>query len=590
MGVMEKMRNSTGIILWVLIFSFGILWMLQDTQVFDAVGRAPSSLGSVNGEPISNSEYQQQVNFYVNRYNEQSGNSMTPSIRTNFEDRAWNQLVTGKILEQKMNELGIIVTDQELIDMITGPNPAPFIRQQFGREDGSINRAALNAAIESEQNSRVWIAIEQQLSAQRRQQKMNTFVQASMQVSAYEVKQQYIRNNTTANIEFVRFPYASISESDIQISDNELEDYYDEHQDQFQQDEAYEFKYVTFSKTATEQDTARTIQELKNLRQDFAEAQNDSLFLVRYQSAVPYNPVFVDKEDIEPLYEPVLDLADGEVSNLIKEDGQLYLLKKLEEQANQIKFVVLSYTIRPDPIATIDERAREADDFSFFANQESFENEATRLDLSVEETSATKGADFIAGLGQSPQVLDILEDSEQGEISNPIELTNAFIVLKVTNIIPEGTRPFEEVEDQIETIVFNEKRKEQLAQKVSEMLQSNNNLQSLAQTSGNEVESMQNLRMSSETIAGAGREPGVIGAVFGLETGEISQAIKGTSAVFVVKVEEIQPAEPSEMNNETARQIREELQQQKAQSFTQVWLAQLKEQAEIEDHRSQVLR
>ena len=65
MGAMAKMRNSTPVILWVLIFSFGILWVLQDTQVFDVMAGGPTNMGSVNGSTISIEEYNDRVSFYI---------------------------------------------------------------------------------------------------------------------------------------------------------------------------------------------------------------------------------------------------------------------------------------------------------------------------------------------------------------------------------------------------------------------------------------------------------------------------------------------------------------------------------------------
>ncbi|MBN2732311.1 MAG: SurA N-terminal domain-containing protein, partial [Balneolaceae bacterium] len=467
------MRRSTGVILWVLIFSFGILWMLQDTQVFSAMGAGPRSLGSVNGEPISNEEYQSRISYYSNQYSQQTGNSANAEQRAYYEEQAWNELVTSKLLQQKMDNLGITVTDQEVVNMITGENPDPFIRQQFAREDGTIDRVALNAAIESEENSQVWIAIEQQLRQKRRQQKMSNYVQSAMQVSQYEVEQQYIRNNTTADIRYVRFPYADVPDSEVEVTNADLRDYYNEHQDKFRQKESYRFKYVTFDKTPTKEDTARTIEELRNLRTDFAEARDDSLFLVRYQSTTPYNPEYVNKDEVRDLFQPVLNLKKGEVSEVIQDGGDLYLLKKLDERGNEVQFVVLSFAIRADPIATVDARAEEADDFSFFANQDGFEEEAGRRELEIKESMATKGNNFIAGLGQSRQILDMLENSSEGTISKPIELSGQFVVLKVSNVTPAGVRPFEEVRSQIETAVRNNKRKAQVADRVSQLVQNN---------------------------------------------------------------------------------------------------------------------
>lgn len=590
MGVMDKMRRSTGIILWVLIFSFGVLWMLQDTRVFEAMGAGPRSLGSVNGEPISHEEYQSRITFYSNQYSQQTGNSSNAEQRAYYQEQAWNELVTSKLLQQKMDNLGIAVTDQEVVNMITGDNPDPFIRQQFGREDGSIDRVALNAAIESKENSQAWISIEQQLRQKRRQQKMSNYVQSGMQISQHEVKQQFVKNNTTADISYVRFPYAEVSDSEVDVTDADLRDYYSNNEDKFEQKESYRFKYAAFDKTPTREDTTRTIEELKNLRTDFADTQNDSLFLVRYQSNTAYNTEYVNKEDVRELFKPLLDLQQGEVSQVIKDGGNLYLLKKLDEQANEVKFVTLGFTIKADPIATVDKRAEEADDFSFFAEQDGFEEEANRRDFTLKEGFATKGTDFIAGLGQSRQILDMLENSSEGTISKPIELSGQFVVLKVTEMTPGGVRPFEEVRSQIETTIRNSKRKAKVAGRVNELLKSNSNIESLAEAASKQVSSANALTMSAQTIPGAGREPEVVGAVFGLKEGTLSGAIKGISAVFVVNIESKKQANAETMTAAAQQQIRGQLQQQKSKAFTEVWLEQLKNEAEIEDYRSRVLR
>src|SRR5699024_6554288 len=187
-------------------------------------------------------------------------------------------------------------------------------------------------------------------------------------------------------------------------------------------------------------------------------------------------------------------------------------------------------------------------------------------------------------------VLSFLESAGNGDISKPIETPSQFIVLKVTDITPEGTRPFKEVKPQIQNIVFNRKRANLAAEKAAGMLKSAHSLQEFANAAGEQVSTMQNLRLSAETIAGAGREPAVIGEVFGLKKGTLSAPIKGTSAVFVVEVTEKKQADASEITSEDAEDIREELQQQKVAAFTQIWIEQLKEGADIKDNRRAVLR
>src|SRR5690625_3299806 len=111
-----------------------------------------------------------------------------------------------------MDELGITVTDNELTDMITGPNPDPFIYQQFADESCNIDRIALQSAIDAPENSLIWITIEQQLRDKRRQQRMGNFIYTGLKVSELDIRNEYIRDNSFADILYVRLPYSEISD------------------------------------------------------------------------------------------------------------------------------------------------------------------------------------------------------------------------------------------------------------------------------------------------------------------------------------------------------------------------------------------
>ncbi len=591
MGVMEKMRNSTASILWILIFSFGILWVLADTQVFDVMSTAPRSLGSVNGEPISLDEYNNRVNYYTEQYSQQTGGSLTPEMRTMYENQAWEDLVAAELIQQKMNEIGIAVTDNEILEMVTGENPAPFIRQRFQAEDGTIDRIALRAAIEAPENSEAWIMVEQQLRDSRRQEKMSNFISSGLKVNSLEVKNEFVRENSFADIRYLRFPYSEVSDDEITVSEEELRNYYQDNTEDFERSETYQFRYVSWDKTPTSSDTTNTVNEIEDLRTAFANAENDSLFLQRYQSMVPYRNTYVDVNDIREEYQPVVDLPVGEVSEVVMIDGNPHVFKKIDRRGDEIKFSVLAFDVIADPIATIDRLAEQAGEFQFYASSEGFEQEAERRDLEIRESTATKDNPFIPGIGQSQQTMQALENLKSEQISEPIELNNQFVVIQMLERTPEGPRPFNQVRDQVENIVRNEKRKEMVYQQVQELVQSNSgDLESLATASQKEIQNAEAIRSSGNTIPGAGRELKVIGKIFGMETGEQSDPIQGENAVFIVEVTDISMADPTTMTDTQRQQIENRLEQQKFIALNQVFLDQLKEEADIEDNRSELLQ
>lgn len=591
MGVMEKLRSSTPIVLWVLIFSFGILWVLQDTQVFDVMAGGPATVGTVNGDAISLEEYNSRVSYYADQYSQQNLPN-TADMRALYEEQAWEDLVAERLISQKMNELGITVSDEELVNMILGENPDPFILQQFQDEEGNLDRIALQAAVEAPENEPIWVMIEQQLRQSRQQQKLSNFIFSSLQVGGLEVERAYERANSYADIRFVRLPYSDVAESEITVTDQEISDYYNRNRDEFQRERTWHFRYVSFEKIPTREDTLRAIQDLEELADEFRETDPAELasFLIRNQSLTGYSDQFIAADDIREEYRTVLALDAGEVSDVEMIGGVPHLFRKVDERNGEVKFAVLALPVEPDPIATIDRLAEQANDFSFFAREEGFDSEAARNTMEIHSATATEGMPFVPGIGEARALLSELERMRPGSISEEIELSDRFLVVQLTDEIPAGPRPMEEVRNQIENTLRGRKRVEMTVQRAEELLRANATLDALAEAAGQEVQTAGNVRWGGATIPGAGREPGIIGAVFGLSEGERSGVLEGNNAAFVIEVDEMNRSDASEMSDEQRRQLSQEMEQLKFMLFSEVLIDQLKEDARIRDNRHRLIR
>jgi peptidyl-prolyl cis-trans isomerase D len=586
MGVMEKMRGSTKYILWLLIFSFGILWVLADTNVFETMQAGPQSMGQVNGESISIQEYNQKVQNYTERYRQQTGESVTQELRAYYEDQAWEELVLDILLKQKMDELGIVVTDQEVVDMVTGPNPDPFIRQQFTDETGQINRQALNQAISAEENTQVWIMIEQQLRDKRRREKLANYMDASVVVTDADIQKSFINQNSTVSFEYVRVPYSTVTEDMLSYEDSDLRGYYNDNKEKYKRNKTWQISFVSWDKSPTEQDTNRVFSEVRDLREDFASTEDDSLFFLRWESDKEYNLSSVSADDIREEYRPVLDLEVGEVSEIVVDaNDRLHLLKKVGEENGEVQFVDYTRGINADPISTIDAIAREADDFSFFAEEEGFKDEAERRELTVRSANATEGTPFVPGLGQSRQVMTFLESSEKGAVSPVFELPQQFVVVQVEDVILEGYRPFEDVKSQVENAYKNQLRKERVAQQVTEARTQQTELSAIATALSVNTMSAEAINYDAQFIPGAGREPVVLGAARGIELNALSEVIEGESATFVVQVTNRNEADPATITGEQQQQLSTQLEQERRQAIMNTWMEELKEDAKIKDYR-----
>ncbi len=689
MGLMQKLRSSTKYIIWLVIISFGLLWGLSDTQVFDAMMTSPRDMAEVNKEPISWAEFNQRVSLLTEQHREHTGVSPDREIRAHYEEMAWEQLVIDKILRQKMQDIGIQVADSELVEMVTGDDPDPFIRQQFTRDDGTIDRVALQNAIEAPENREIWLMIEQQLREQRRQEKLQHYIEASVQVSDYEIEEEYKKRNSYAEFHYVRFPYFDISRDEIEISDSEIRSYYRDNEHRFQRNKSWNFSYVTFPVEATPEDTARARYQLADLRQEFRETDDIPGFLDDYRSETDYFDSFLKPSEVRREHLKAFEMEIDEVSEPYVSDERVHMIRLLEERPSdetyvrvrqiwlddeeedmedllddaehimnrvhagqsfeqlaklhshdehagyggelgyierddkpeelsdaifnaspgsiigpithrdgififqildrtnkEIRFADMSLEIEPDPFETVQYLANEAEDFQFFAMADGFFDEARRSNYSLEEAVATEGQPFIPELGQSRIILNALEQMESGDISDVIETEEYFLVLHVDEVIPEGTRPLDEVRSQIESTLRDKKRQELLVRRVNEMLNDNVTLEALAEKSEKTIQHAEDVRFSEPNIPVVGREPKVVGTAFSLPVGERSSAIPGNNAVFVMMVNHREMADVSAMTMDKRREIREELQEQKNEAFGRVWAERLKADADIRDFRT----
>ena len=589
MGVMTKFRDNTGIILWILIGSFGLLWVVMDVFDPNALMMGPRTLGSVNGEPISYEEYNGRIQYYTNAYSQQTGQSMNSELRASYESQVWEEIVSAKLLEQKMDELGITVTDDELLDMVYGENPDPLIRQYFQREDGTIDPFMVQNVLSDEQYSQEAIAIELQLRQKRRQEKLSNYITSGLQVTQTEIEREFVWRNTFAELEYLRFPYSDVNESTIQIPDTDLYSYYNANKELYTQEKSYRANYVRFSTLPTSEDSAIIREELENLRTDFAIAESDSVFLVMQQSSTPFNGVLVDKDELREEYEAVLSVAVGEVTEVLDLGTSAAIIKNISEDRNKIQFAVMSRIYEALP-ATLNDAGEKADEFQYFAEENDFIEEANRAELSVGSIFATEGNTFVSGLGNSQQVLDFLSRSEVGDISAPIELSNELVVLQLIEVTEEGFRPFEDVRSQLESAVRIEKRKEVLQAQIQEWLTQHNDMISLSEATGKSIESVVNVSANSTVLKGAGREPEVIGYAFSMDVNERSGPIAGESAVYVLHLINKTKPNLAATTPDTFENIRQQLEQELNNEYLSVWILQLKDEADIIDNRFVLLQ
>jgi peptidyl-prolyl cis-trans isomerase D len=165
----------------------------------------------------------------------------------------------------------------------------------------------------------------------------------------------------------------------------------------------------------------------------------------------------------------------------------------------------------------------------------------------------------IPGLGTKRELVKWIYGANLGEISDPYPVEDKYVVAIVTEINKEGTMSPAKARAQIEPILRNQKKAEQIAKKLGNPA----SLDAVASASGQQIQTADSLRFNSPYLPnGAGQEPKVIGTAFDKQLAgkPVSPAINGTSGVYFVRVDNVSALSNAEADIQQQRFMQEQQQ------------------------------
>jgi peptidylprolyl isomerase/peptidyl-prolyl cis-trans isomerase D len=434
MGVMNNLRENTGVSLWILVLSFGVIWTLQDSNVFESMGQQTRNIAVVNGSPIRYEEFQQVMEQQRRRMQQQFGNQ-TNSQRMNemVRERTYTQLVNSELMEQEMDRLGVSVTDKEVTDMVFGSNPHPIIRRQFADSTGQINYELLRNAAQNPQTTQQWRQLEDFLRKQRRQQKMNAVVQATIHVSDQDVEEYYRRQNSSVAARYVSQRYASVPNDSIEVTSSDLRTYYESNREQYERPKTLQLEYIALSKEATAEDTTAIAEDLADLREEFAAAEDDSTFLAENASDEPYSGDYRTADEMPSAMADAIfqNLEVGSVVGPVFADGAAHLIKVRDARPAESEYVHARHILLRSDDASAETRRRLASiRDSIASGAAAFEQMARRYS---DDGSASEGGDLgWFGRGRMVEAFEAAAfDATPGELVGPVRSRFGYHLIRV---------------------------------------------------------------------------------------------------------------------------------------------------------------
>jgi peptidyl-prolyl cis-trans isomerase D len=276
MGLMNKLRDSMP---WVLAGLAGVFFL---TIIFDwgAQGTAfqgsrpdPTTVATVNGEKITFAEYNSTVEMMRQQKLQQTGKTdLTEAELEEVQTQAWDQVVGRALIKEQAREMGITVSDGEIRDMMFY-NPPMDLRQQFTDSTGQFRQDVYWQALRDPKNDTIVRNMEQQFREQLVLQKWQGLMSSSIIVPTTELQRRFRNENDKVQIRLVTInPTGAPQDFIKQVTDAQVEKYYEEHKNRYKAEEQRKVKFTIFSTAATGRDSAMAREGAESVRRQLASA------------------------------------------------------------------------------------------------------------------------------------------------------------------------------------------------------------------------------------------------------------------------------------------------------------------------------
>jgi peptidyl-prolyl cis-trans isomerase D len=290
MAAIGKIREQSTLLL-IVIGGAMVAFVLGD--IFSGRGTAPADqyVGQVFGEEINMLDYERRVEAQ-----KQSMASVGQPVSTQAEqqirNQVWNNMVQEKIMYNELNKLGLRLSQDEFDDIRFGQNVRPefandenFVNPETGQFDPKLVQNYFSFL-----NDQYPLFYENQVNrvvSERLYEKYNNMVKKGIYVNTLEGKDAYIAQERKVRMNFVVKTFDSVADSTVEVTEADLKTYFNKHKDEdrFERDAVANINYVAFDVVPTDEDKALIKEELEDIKGDFANSKNDSLFVLKYSNS-----------------------------------------------------------------------------------------------------------------------------------------------------------------------------------------------------------------------------------------------------------------------------------------------------------------
>ena len=341
MALIKKIRQRTGLAIGVI--AVGLIFFVVGGDLLGPnsmiLGGGRMVVGEIAGEDVSYEEYMNRIELAKFSFQQNTGRNPSENEMTSLREQAWQALIVDRIFSEQYEELGLVVSDEELVDMVQGKNIIPQLRQQLTNpQTGEFDRQQLVAFLQSlqgadAQQQAFWAQQEQLFADSRLRIKYDNLLITSEYATSIEGKREHLGANTSADIDHLYVPYYAVADSLVPVTESELKTYLNNNREKFRATNSRDLEYVQFDLLPSAEDSALTISEIERLTEELKSVETDSVFALRNSEGTqPFRVIYPGDPLPQTLAAHVEDPQKGEVYGPYLTDRSSYVSYKVTDK------------------------------------------------------------------------------------------------------------------------------------------------------------------------------------------------------------------------------------------------------------------
>ncbi len=366
MATLEKIRNQAGLLVGIVglaLLAFIIGDLLNSSSSIR--NRNLNNVVVINGKTVDYQEYLTRENEMVERYKMMMRTSnLNETYMSQIRQSVFDDIVIESLLEPRFSELGIMVTTQEMTDMVEGENISPVLLQNrdfHNPETGMFDRYALNMFLNQIKNIEryppeyqaqlmegrmMWMYLEKDIKRNRIFEKYTTLLSKAVVANRLDAKDAFDNSIISSDIVYAMESFAAIDDSLINVSTAEIEKLYNQRKPMFRQKEACLIDYIAVDIVPSPNDFEQAAKDMDAIRKELEKTDNVAA-LVNEKSERKYINAFYSVkgfgDDLE-LIDFISTASIGTIEGPTFKDNK-YRIKQLidkTENADSVEVLILT--------------------------------------------------------------------------------------------------------------------------------------------------------------------------------------------------------------------------------------------------------